>query len=181
MKDLKNPKDPVELMGQAYERLLETAMEDVEKLEHKTGPALHKLIDKAREKLSELGEFSEEELDKVSEYLKRDLRDAAEYIAETGEDIATWLGFDLKLIGDRLLELFSKAADQTTVELNMLREQAELAGYHTGEMRNSISTSRAAYRPARNARAPRFTARWKAENRRTPGALPNRISPRKPA
>jgi hypothetical protein len=134
MKDLKPPKDPVELMGQAYERLLETAMEDVDKLEHKTGPALHRLIDKAREKLSELGEFSEEELDKVSEYLKRDLRDAAEYIAETGEDIRTWLGFDLRLIGDRLLELFSRAADQTTVELNLLREQAELAGYHTGEI-----------------------------------------------
>ena len=134
MKDLKPPKDLVELMGHAYEHLLETAMEEVDKLEHKTGPALHRLIDKAREKLSELGEFSEEELDKVSEYLKRDLRDAAEYIADTGEDIATWLGFDMKLIGDRLLELFSKAADQTTVELNMLREQAELAGYHTGEI-----------------------------------------------
>lgn len=134
MKDLKPPKDPVELMGQAYERLLETAMEDVDKLEHKTGPALHKLIDGAKEKLSELGEFTEEELDRVSEYLKRDLLDAAEYIAETGEELRDWLGFDLKLIGDRLLELFSKAADQTTVELNMLREQAELAGYRTGEI-----------------------------------------------
>jgi len=134
MKDLKPPKDPVELMGQAYERLLETAMEDVEKLEHKTGPALHALIDKAREKLSELGEFTEEELDKVSEYLKRDLRDAAEYLAETGEEFKDWLGFETRLIGDRLAELFARAADQTTVELNLLREQAELAGYHTGEV-----------------------------------------------
>lgn len=132
--DLPAPKDPAEVMGQAYERLLETAMKDAEKLEHKTGPALHDLIDKAREKLSELGEFTEEELEKASEYLKRDLRDAAEYLVETGEDLKSWLGFDIKLLEDRMAEAFFKAADQTTVELNLLREQAELAGYHTGEV-----------------------------------------------
>lgn len=33
MKDLPNPKDPVELMGQAYERLLESAIEDAKKVE----------------------------------------------------------------------------------------------------------------------------------------------------
>ena len=59
MKDLKPPKDPVELMGHAYERLLETAMEEVDKLEHKTGPALHRLIDKAREKLSDAARHGE--------------------------------------------------------------------------------------------------------------------------
>ncbi len=134
MKDLPPPKDPSEVIGQAYERLLETALEDFHKLEEKTGPKLHELIDKAKEKLSELGEYSEEELDKVAEYLKRDLRDAAAYIAETGEDLKSWLGFDLKLVGERLWELFSQAADQTTVELALLREQAELAPYHTGEI-----------------------------------------------
>lgn len=134
MKDLEPPKDPAEVIGQAYERLLETAMEDARKLERKTGPALHELIDKAKEKLSELGEFTEEELEKVAEYLKRDLIDAAQYIAETGEEFTDWLGFESRLIGDRLAELFAQAADQTTVELNLLREQAELAGYRTGEV-----------------------------------------------
>ncbi len=134
MKDLKPPKDPVELMGQAYERLLETAMEDARKLEKKTGPALHELIDKAREKLSELGEFTEEELEKVSEYLKRDLRDAAEFLAETGQEFRDWLGFETRLVGERFAELLAQAADQTLVQLELLREQAELAGYHTGEI-----------------------------------------------
>jgi len=134
MKDLPPPKDPVELMGQAYERLLETAMQEAEQLQEKSGPKLHALIDKAKEKLSELGEYTEEELDKVSEYLKRDLRDAAEYIVETGEDLKSWLGFDMKLVGERLLELFAQAADQTKVQLELLREQAELAGYRTGEI-----------------------------------------------
>ncbi len=134
MKDLPNPKDPVELMGQAYERLLESAIEDAKKIEDKTGPVLHELIDKARHKLSDLGELTAEEIDQISEYLKRDLRDAANYIVETGEEFKTWLGFDLSLIGDRIRELFSQAADQTTIELKQLQGQAERAGYHTGEI-----------------------------------------------
>jgi hypothetical protein len=134
MKDLPDPKDPVELIGQAYERLLESAMEDARKLEDKSGPALHRLIDKARQKLSDLSELTAEEIDQVSEYLKRDLRDAAHFIVETGDDFRAWLGFDLSLLGDRLRELFVQAADQTTIELKQLQEQAEAAGYHTGEI-----------------------------------------------
>lgn len=134
MKDLPNPKDPVELMGQAYERMLEEAIEDARKVEHKSGPELHRLIDKARQKLSDLGELTAEEIDQVSEYLKRDLRDAASYISETGEEFKTWLGFDMSLLGDRMRELFSQAADQTTIELKQLQEQAQQAGYHTGEI-----------------------------------------------
>ncbi len=133
MKDLPNPKDPVELMGQAYERLLESAIDDVNKVEDKSGPKLHSLIDNARQKLSDVGELTSEEIDQVSEYLKRDLRDAANYIVETGEEFKTWLGFDLSLIGDRMRELFAQAADQTTIELQALQTQADQAGYHTGE------------------------------------------------
>lgn len=134
MKDLPNPKDPAELMGQAYERMLESATEDAGKIEKKTGPELHRLIDKARQKISDLGELTTEEIDQVSEYLKRDLRDAASFIADTDEEFRTWLGFDLSLIGERMLELFSQAADQTTIELKQLQERAEQAGYHTGEI-----------------------------------------------
>lgn len=89
MKDLQPPKDLIDAMGEAYERLLETAINDTRKLESKSGPVLHKLIDEAQQKLSEMGELSKEELERVAEYLKRDLLDAAAYIEETSEDIAT--------------------------------------------------------------------------------------------
>lgn len=134
MKDLQPPRDPIDAMGEAYERLLETAMDDLHKAEEKTGPVLHRLIDKAKEKLLEAEEYTEEELDQVSEYLKRDLIDAADYLSETGHDFATWLDFDIELIEDRLKDLFSQAADQTTVELLQLKQQAERAEYHTGEI-----------------------------------------------
>jgi len=134
MKDLKPPKDPIDAMGEAYERMLETAVDDADKLEDKSGPALHRLIDEAREKLSEVGELSEEEAQRVAEYLKRDLRDAASYLEESGEDFATWLGFDIELLEERLKETLLRAADQTTVELLKLKEQAEVMGYHAGEI-----------------------------------------------
>ncbi len=133
MKDLQPPKDPIDAMGEAYERLLETAINDTRKLENKSGPALHKLIDEAKQRLSEAGELSKEEVERVAEYLKRDLLDAAAYVEETGEDFATWLGFDIELVEDRLKELLMQAADQTTVDLLELKEQAEARGYHTGE------------------------------------------------
>ncbi len=135
MKDLPDPKDPVELMGQAYERLLESAIEETRDLEHKSGPVLHEIIDKSREKLSELGELTEEQIDRVAEYLKRDLMDAAQYIADTGEEFKTWLGFDAGLVADHWKDLFAQAADQTTIELIKLKEQAQAAStYRTGEI-----------------------------------------------
>ena len=134
MKDLEPPRDPIEAMGEAYERLLETAMEELHEAEEKSGPVLHRLIDRAKEKLLAAEEFTEEELDKVSDYLKRDLIDAADYLVETGSDLATWLGFDIALIEERLKEMFFKAADQTTIELEKLKLEAERAGYRTGEI-----------------------------------------------
>lgn len=133
MKELKPPRDIVEAMGEAYEKLLESGLEEVRKEGKGSGPDLHEAIDRAGEKVATMEELGEEGALKVTEYLKRDLRDAAEYLEQTGEEFATWLGFDIELIEDRLRELFQQAADQTTVELLKLKEAAQLRGYHTGE------------------------------------------------
>ena len=50
--------DPVDMVGEAYERMLERALEDLRAVREKTGPALHKLIDKARDTAVELEELS---------------------------------------------------------------------------------------------------------------------------
>ncbi len=127
--------DPVDMVGEAYERMLERALEDLRAMREKTGPALHKMIDKARDTAVELEELSREEADRVAAYLKRDLVDAADYLAETGDELKDWLGFETRLIEGKVLDLFMQAADKTTVELVALREQAKkLSGYHTGEV-----------------------------------------------
>ena len=127
--------DPVQIIGDVYERILERAMEDFKKAEEKTAPVLHKMIDKARDKVTELEELSKEEADKLSDYMKRDLADAAEYMSETGNELKGWLGFETRLIEDKLLDLFAQAADKTTIELVKLKDQANQASsYHTGEV-----------------------------------------------
>ena len=132
MKDLPSAKDPIEAIGEAYELLLEDAIEEARKIEGKTGPALHHAIDEAHIKAGKLEELTTEEAEKLAGYLKRDLIDAARYIKESSEDFKTWFGFDVGLIKNRLRELFTQAADQTTVELAKLKEQA--SEYHTGEI-----------------------------------------------
>ncbi len=125
---------PTEGMGEAYEKLLTLTMKEARLLKDKTGPALHELIDKAGVKLSELEELSKEESEKIAEFLKRDLVEAANYMVESGDDFKKWLAMDTELVEDFLLDHFMQAADQTTVQLNQLKLQAENAEYHTGEL-----------------------------------------------
>ena len=53
---------------------------------------------------------------------------------ETGGDFKKWLAIDIAMIEDYLFERFKEAADQTTVELLKLKQSAESAEYHTGEV-----------------------------------------------
>ena len=133
MKDIK--RDPIEALGEAYELMLERAMEDFHKLSEKSRPALHRLIDEAKEKAVELEELSREEAEKVAQWLKRDLADAGEYLSETGRELKDWLGFETRLIESELLDLMMQAADKTTLELMEFKERlAEASAYHTGEI-----------------------------------------------
>ena len=134
MSNLPPARDPIEVLGQAYELLLEKAIEEAKMLKQKTGPALHEIIDASSEKLSELGELSEIEAQKVSQYLKRDLLEAASFMEKTGSTFKTWLAIDTNIIEDYLLERFKLAADQTRVELDRLKINADNAEYHTGEI-----------------------------------------------
>jgi phosphoserine phosphatase len=134
MTKLTPPHDPIEALGEAYELLLDKTMDEAHKAKIKSGPALHHLIDELAEKSSDVTELAGEETVKIGKYLKRDLIDAATYLQKTGKAMKDWFGFDLALIEDRLRDGFSQAADQTTVELLKLKQEAQAAGYHTGEI-----------------------------------------------
>lgn len=129
------PNDPLDILGVAYETMLERSATEFRKLEKKTGPALHSLIDNAKAKAVELGEITEDEAAHLAEYLKRDLSDASFYISEHGRELKDWLGFEDSLIAAELLDVFLQAADPTTVEMNELKlELAAQSIYKTGEV-----------------------------------------------
>jgi polyhydroxyalkanoate synthesis regulator phasin len=127
--------DAVDKMVDAYERMLKRTHEALKHAEEETVPAVREMLEKTRDNMVELGELTREEAAKVATYVERDIKDAAGYIAETGEDLRNWWRFDFNLMEERMLEMFSTVADQTSVQLRNWAELARQASkYHTGEI-----------------------------------------------
>ncbi|WPL16518.1 hypothetical protein Thiowin_01476 [Thiorhodovibrio winogradskyi] len=129
--------ESVDRLVDAYERMLERTRERLDAAEDAT-PKLRDWLEKARDHMVELGELTREEANRVAEYIERDIEDAAHYLVDTGEELKTWWRFDLELIEERLLEVFTSVADQTSLQLQAWAERAEQARtqrrYHSGEI-----------------------------------------------
>tara|TARA_R110002050_G_scaffold9504_1_gene33061 strand:+ start:204646 stop:205161 length:516 start_codon:yes stop_codon:yes gene_type:complete len=124
----------------AYDKMMVRVAELLDTAEQQALPALQKNIERAKQQAIELKEVTSEEAEKLTSYIRRDLHDAADYLEQTGDELSSWLSFDLELVEDRLLEVFSKVADKTRLELAQLAAQAKRAEeYHTGEI-TSIGT-----------------------------------------
>ena len=133
MKD-KTPHDPLNMIAEAYELLLERTVDELHKVEEVAAPKIHHLIDDAKEKAIELEELTHEEADKLADFVKRDLQHAAKYITNTDEEFKHWFGFEKDVIKTSLLDLFTRAADRTALELRQLKENLSLPDeYHSGE------------------------------------------------
>jgi len=127
--------DPLDALGEAYEKMFERAARNLHKAEEKSDDLLHKLIDEAKNKAVELEELSREDAEKLSAYLKRDLSDAANYLSETGRELEDWLGFEATLVESGIFDFLLKAADKTTLALLKMKEDAQQASaYRTGEI-----------------------------------------------
>ena len=125
-----------ERLARAYDRMMEHVRSALDTAEQNTRPKLSHLLENAKDKAIELGEVTQEEAERVASYLQRDIEDAANYLTgNTAEDLVSWFKFDIELIEERLLELFTSVADPTKVELMLLEEQARRTEqYHTGEI-----------------------------------------------
>ncbi len=119
-----------------YERMLERVKEFMEKTVEEEAPRLRHAIEHAREKAVELGELTREEAEKIAEYLRRDIEDAAAYLSsDEMQELKDWLRFDIRLIEERLADLFLSVADKATVEFLEFKQQLQSAvRYHTGEI-----------------------------------------------
>jgi len=124
----------------AYDTMMARIDKLIDSAEQQALPVLQKNIEKAKKQAIELKEVSQEEAEKLGDYLRRDIHDAANYLQQSGKEFSTWFNFDLELIEDRALEIFSKVADKTRLELAQLADQAKRSSeYKTGEI-TSIGT-----------------------------------------
>lgn len=134
---MKDPQhhDPIDALGEAYEKLYEYVADNFHHAEKKSKPLFNNLIKEARDKTVEFRELSEHDADKVVDWVKRDMTDAANYLAESGRELRDWLGFETTLVENKLLDLLNKAADQTTVKLLQInKESHSVTTYYTGEV-----------------------------------------------
>ncbi len=119
----------------AYNRMMERVKAALDEAGHHTLPNLRQGVEKAAHVAEQLGELTRDEAQKIASYLQRDLHDAGEYLAATGNDMRSWLRFDVELIEDRLLDLFSSVADRTRLEWLELERQARIGPtYQSGEI-----------------------------------------------
>ncbi|MDM8557630.1 zinc ribbon-containing protein [Candidatus Parabeggiatoa sp. HSG14] len=127
--DDKNSKDK---LVPAYRQMM-VRVEETQK--HSTTKTLQQHIEDAKEKAVELDELTREEAERIGDYLRRDLHDAAEFIVSGEQALADWIRFDLELIEEGLLNMFSLMVDQTQLELENLAERARQATeWYSGEI-----------------------------------------------
>ena len=112
-------------LAQAYHAMLTRIKEFVDEAEDEFSPKIQYAIESAKEKATELGELTREEAEHVGQYLQRDLHDAANYLDEEGKELKDWLKFDIELIEERLLDLFSHAVNTSSIELAQLSAAAK--------------------------------------------------------
>jgi len=130
-----NEQELEQKLSAAYDKMMSRIDTLLDTAEQQALPVLQKNIDKAKQQAIELKEISQEEAEKLGNYLRRDLHDAAEHLEHTGEELSTWFNFDLELIEARVLDIFTKVADKTRLELAQLAAQAKRSQeYHTGEI-----------------------------------------------
>jgi len=129
------PEDPLDTLGDVYEKLYENIVKDLRESKEKTTEAFHKIIDEARDKAVELGELSSDDATRLADYLRRDLSEAINSISETGRELKDWLGFETALLETEILDRLLDIADPTTVELFKLKlESQSTPAWHTGEI-----------------------------------------------
>jgi len=120
---------------EAYEEMLKRTHERFEQAHKESGPRFREMLGRVREHMVELGELTREEANKVSEYIERDIKDAAQYIADTGEDLRNWWRFDVELMEQRMMDMFARVADQTSLNLAQWAENARMLSlYQAGEV-----------------------------------------------
>lgn len=125
----------LEKLSAAYRHTMETLKTRIQAAEAEGLPMVRHGIEDAAETAAGIQALTREELDLLKAYVRRDLADAGRYLATTGEDLRTWLRFDLELIEERLLDWFSAAADRSRLEYQQFSETLEAAShYRTGEI-----------------------------------------------
>jgi len=114
----------------AYYRMLERVYEKLLGNEPENPRKLDEVIDEARQHAIELGELESSQAVKIGDYLRRDVEDFALLTLEKADQAKERIQQDLSELERDILGKLLEIADQTTLELNAIRAQAEMRQQH---------------------------------------------------
>ena len=117
-------RDLVNDLAGGYERMLARIRERLTEAEVNAPLPIYMAIEEAREQAVTLGEMTQAEAGQVAYWLKRDLLHLRDVISRAERGVKTWLGIDLGLIEQGLLEIL---ADPARVDWLRLQEEFEAA------------------------------------------------------
>ncbi len=127
----------IEHLVNGYHRMAERLAERLQSVEHLTEEAFRELLGNLRDESVSLKELTKTEAQQVSDWLKRDFHALAEQARKTKQDFRDWFPFEVKVEESYLWDKIMSAADPTTLDLLVLKEEAELADFelwHTGQV-----------------------------------------------
>ncbi|MGC9457767.1 MAG: zinc ribbon-containing protein [Halothiobacillaceae bacterium] len=106
-----------QMLERVYERLLREDKDPA-------APKLDEAVNEAREHAIALGELDHDQAVRIGDYLKRDVEDFALMMLEKADQARARIEQDLSELERDVLGKLLQIADQTTVELNAIRQQA---------------------------------------------------------
>lgn len=116
------PNEMINDLTEGYARMLTHIRERLAEAEANAPLPLYMVIEEAREQAVAVGEMTQAEAEQVTYWLKQDLVQLREVLQRTERGVMTWLGLDLRLIEQGLLDIL---ADPTRVDWVRLQQELE--------------------------------------------------------
>lgn len=135
MSKIPPPTDPIEVLGEAYELLLEKLLDEfhVRDPHHRDKAGeVDELIEQASHKTPVLQDLNKAAQEHVRQAVERDLQSLNRYQHAGQQGAEGWLGFELHQLEGRLKALISKAADPSVTDWLEWKSETERLPYHTG-------------------------------------------------
>lgn len=123
------PEEMINDLASGYERMLARIRKRLAEAEANAPLPIYMVIEEAREQAVALGEMTQAEAEQVTYWLKHDLLHLRDVLQRTERGVMSWLGLDLRLIEQGLLDLL---ADPTRVDWLRLQQELEATRKHSG-------------------------------------------------
>ena len=124
----------------AFEHMVENVSQSIHQAEEALAPTIDEMVHNAQQVARDIHALTQEEAESLGATLKRDILKANHVLNRQRKELRDWLSFDLALAGDRFIDLVTRAADKSWLDLRAFENESGHQGqYRKGEVCNAGS------------------------------------------